>query len=91
MAKYNQLLRIEEDLGDVASYPGRAAFYNLSVAKLTRQLEDQRVKNVAASRANDSLAAEINDLREGLEMVEERARAELGMIKANEIYVQVAR
>jgi enolase len=29
MAKYNQLLRIEEDLGDAASYPGRAAFYNL--------------------------------------------------------------
>jgi enolase len=29
VAKYNQLLRIEEDLGDVATYPGRAAFYNL--------------------------------------------------------------
>ena len=29
MAKYNQLLLIEEDLGDVATYPGRAAFYNL--------------------------------------------------------------
>ncbi|NBY07377.1 MAG: phosphopyruvate hydratase [Betaproteobacteria bacterium] len=29
MAKYNQLLRIEEDLGNVASYPGRTAFYNL--------------------------------------------------------------
>ena len=29
IAKYNQLLRIEEDLGDVAQYPGRAAFYNL--------------------------------------------------------------
>ena len=29
MAKYNQLLRIEEDLGDIASYPGRHAFYNL--------------------------------------------------------------
>jgi enolase len=29
MAKYNQLLRIEEDLGDVATYPGRDAFYNL--------------------------------------------------------------
>jgi len=28
-AKYNQLLRIEEDLGDIASYPGRGAFYNL--------------------------------------------------------------
>ena len=30
IAKYNQLLRIEEDLGEVASYPGRAAFYNLA-------------------------------------------------------------
>ncbi|CAJ0770668.1 MAG: phosphopyruvate hydratase [Ralstonia sp.] len=29
MAKYNQLLRIEEDLGDIASYPGKSAFYNL--------------------------------------------------------------
>ncbi|MBA3594826.1 MAG: phosphopyruvate hydratase [Pseudomonadota bacterium] len=29
MAKYNQLLRIEEDLGDIATYPGRNAFYNL--------------------------------------------------------------
>ncbi|MBS3996186.1 MAG: phosphopyruvate hydratase, partial [Hydrogenophaga sp.] len=29
MAKYNQLLRIEEDLGEVAVYPGRDAFYNL--------------------------------------------------------------
>ena len=29
LSKYNQLLRIEEDLGDVAVYPGRAAFYNL--------------------------------------------------------------
>ena len=29
VAKYNQLLRIEEDLGDIATYPGRTAFYNL--------------------------------------------------------------
>ena len=29
MAKYNQLLRIEEDLGSVAVYPGRAAFYSI--------------------------------------------------------------
>ena len=29
MAKYNQLLRIEEDLGDTASYPGRGAYYQL--------------------------------------------------------------
>ncbi|MGI4855918.1 MAG: phosphopyruvate hydratase, partial [Janthinobacterium lividum] len=30
IAKYNQLLRIEEDLGDIASYPGRSTFYNLA-------------------------------------------------------------
>jgi len=30
MAKYNQLLRIEEDLGDAARYPGRSAFYNIA-------------------------------------------------------------
>jgi enolase len=29
IAKYNQLLRIEEDLGEIASYPGRGAYYNL--------------------------------------------------------------
>ena len=29
IAKYNQLLRIEEDLGDIAAYPGRAAFYSI--------------------------------------------------------------
>ena len=31
IAKYNQLLRIEEDLGDAASYPGRDAFFNIAV------------------------------------------------------------
>jgi enolase len=30
IAKYNQLLRIEEDLGDAARYPGRAAFFNIA-------------------------------------------------------------
>jgi cell division protein FtsB len=35
------------------------------------------------------LAAEVGDLKEGLEMVEEKARFELGMIKPDEIYVQV--
>ena len=29
IAKYNQLIRIEEDLGDIATYPGKSAFYNL--------------------------------------------------------------
>jgi cell division protein FtsB len=40
---------------------------------------------------NEQLSAEINDLKEGLNMVEERARNELGMVKPNEIYVQIAK
>ncbi len=35
IAKYNQLLRIEEDLGDIAVYPGRGAFYNLKLIART--------------------------------------------------------
>jgi cell division protein FtsB len=35
--------------------------------------------------------AEVNDLKEGLEMVEEKARAELGMVRPNEILVQVTK
>ena len=68
---------------------GRGSVPNVS--RLVRQLEEQQLKNVNAARFNERLASEINDLREGLEIVEERARAELGMVKANEIYVQVAR
>jgi cell division protein FtsB len=40
--------------------------------------------------ATSQLAAEVRDLKEGLEMVEERARAELGMVKPDEIYVNVS-
>jgi cell division protein FtsB len=40
---------------------------------------------------NSQLAAEVRDLKEGLDMVEEKARQELGMIKTNEIFVQFAR
>jgi cell division protein FtsB len=68
---------------------GRGSVPNVS--RLVRQLDEQRLKNAEAARFNERLAAEINDLREGLEIVEERARAELGMVKANEIYVQIAR
>ena len=39
---------------------------------------------------NALLAAEVNDLKEGLEMVEEKARLELGMIKPDEILVQLS-
>lgn len=43
--------------------------------------------NTQAELRNDQLAAEVRDLREGLDMVEERARLELGMLKADELYV----
>jgi cell division protein FtsB len=62
-----------------------------SVAKLQQQLESQKRSNAHASLANERLDAEIHDLQEGLEIVEERARSELGMVKANEIYIQIAR
>jgi cell division protein FtsB len=56
---------------------------------LELQLERQRAANDAARTRNTQLQAEVRDLREGLEMVEERARGELGMIKPDEILVQV--
>jgi cell division protein FtsB len=68
---------------------GRGSVPNVS--RLIRQLDEQQLRNNDAVRFNERLAAEISDLREGLEIVEERARAELGMVKANEIYVQIAR
>jgi cell division protein FtsB len=68
---------------------GRGSVPN--VAKLASQLEAQKQQNVQAAQANERLVAEISDLREGLEIVEEKARLELGMVKSNEIYVQIAR
>lgn len=61
------------------------------VADLRTQLAVQSQRNSQAQLANTQLAAEVRDLREGLEMVEEKARMELGMVKTNEIYVQIAR
>jgi len=61
------------------------------VAGLQQQLEAQKAANAQAQQANERLASEVRDLREGQEMVEERARAELGMVKPNEIYVQIAK
>ena len=68
---------------------GRGSLPN--VAMLSRQLEEQKQHNNQALQANERLEAEIQDLKEGLEIVEEKARSELGMVKANEIYVQIAR
>ncbi len=61
----------------------------LNVRDLQQRLTDQEAKNVKAQARNDQLAAEVRDLKEGLEMVEEKARSELGMVKPNEIFVQV--
>lgn len=61
------------------------------VVSLSGQVAEQRQKNEAARLRNDQLAAEVSDLREGLEMVEEKARSELGMIKPDEILVQITK
>jgi cell division protein FtsB len=61
------------------------------VAKLRRALETQKAANAQAQLANARLQSEVRDLKEGQEMVEERARSELGMVKPNEIYVQIAK
>jgi cell division protein FtsB len=62
----------------------------LEVSRLKSQIEDTRQSNAQAGIANARLAAEIRDLREGLEIVEEQARLGLGMVKNDEILVQIA-
>jgi cell division protein FtsB len=62
-----------------------------TVAELERALQEQKAANEEAHRKIDQLSAEVNDLKEGLHMVEERARSELGMVKPNEIFVQIAK
>ena len=59
------------------------------MVELQGKLEAQQATNAAARHRNSLLAAEVNDLKEGLEMVEEKARFELGMIKPDEIFVQL--
>ena len=60
------------------------------VVHLQSQLQTQQEANQAARLRNQRLAAEVNDLKEGLEMVEEKARSELGMVKPDEILVQLS-
>ncbi|MBT2337394.1 septum formation initiator family protein [Variovorax paradoxus] len=59
------------------------------VAQLQTRLADQKESNAKAVVNNERLASEVNDLKIGLEMVEERARQELGMVKPNEVFVQI--
>ena len=54
-----------------------------------RQLEAQRGKNEALQARNAALAAEVRDLKQGTEAIEERARYELGLIRQDEVFFQV--
>jgi len=60
------------------------------VMELSGKLRDQKEVNAAAKQRNAQLLAEVSDLKEGLEMVEEKARFDLGMVKPDEIFVQLS-
>ncbi|MCE4556030.1 septum formation initiator family protein [Roseateles cellulosilyticus] len=60
------------------------------VAHLREEVAAAQADNEQARARNAQLQAELRDLREGLEMVEEKARFELGMIKADEVFVPAA-
>ena len=60
------------------------------VASMKQHLATQEQANRDSQLRNDQLASEVRDLQEGTEMVEELARQELGMVKPNEIFVQIA-
>ncbi|MFZ9138215.1 MAG: septum formation initiator family protein [Hylemonella sp.] len=68
---------------------GRGSVPN--VARMTADLDQQKQKNAQAKLDNDRLAAEVQDVQNGLDYVEEKARLELGMVKPNEIYVHYTR
>lgn len=68
---------------------GRGSVNN--VATLQQKLAAQKAANTQAKQANERLSNEVRDLKEGLEMVEEKARSELGMVKPNEILVNIAK
>jgi cell division protein FtsB len=56
---------------------------------IDRQLTAQKAQNERLQGRNDALAAEVKDLKQGLEAVEERARFELGMVRQDEVFVQI--
>lgn len=61
----------------------------LRVWEMERQIEVQREVNGKLQVRNAALDAEVHDLKQGLEAVEERARSELGMIRRDEVFFQV--
>lgn len=61
----------------------------LRVWDVDRQIAAQREMNAKLKVRNGALDAEVRDLKQGLEAIEERARSELGMIRQDEIFFQV--
>lgn len=61
----------------------------VTVFQLQEQLEHQRAANQKLSARNQSLSAEVTNLKTGYDAVEERARSELGMIRQDEVFFQV--
>ena len=59
------------------------------VQRLAQRVEEQAQENEQLAQRNRELQAEVEDLRQGLEAIEERARSELGLIKENEEFYQV--
>ena len=59
------------------------------VNNLRHEIENQRSELERLRARNRALQAEVDDLREGMEAIEERARNELGMVKPGEIFYQV--
>ena len=59
------------------------------VKRLAVRVEEQARENEVLAQRNRELQAEVEDLRQGLHAVEERARSELGMVKENEEFYQV--
>jgi cell division protein FtsB len=53
------------------------------------KLEEQQAINSELQSRNDALKAEVSDLKQGLDAIEERARSELGMIKEDETFYQL--
>lgn len=62
---------------------------NHEVVSMQHTLATLQQENQKQEKVNAQLRSEIKDLKEGLATVEERARYELGMVKPNEIFVQV--
>ena len=61
----------------------------MRVWELDRSLAQQRLANAKLKARNDAIDADVKDLKQGTEAVEERARLELGMVKKDEVFYQV--